>query len=155
MVVGPTGPHDSHPELPADPDRGPLTALFIGLVGIGGVVGTAARYGLARWLPAGNGLPRGTLIANLVGALLLGVLLEALARGGPDAGLRRKARLLIGTGFCGGLTTYSTLAVETDLLIRAHRDALAAGYAVASILAGVALASIGIAIAARVHRRLT
>jgi CrcB protein len=144
---------DSHPELADDPDRGPLRPALITLVGIGGALGTAARYALARWLPANSGLPRGTLIANLVGALILGVLLEALARGGPDLGTRRKLRLLIGTGFCGGLTTYSTLAVETDLLIRAHRDALAAGYAVASVIAGIAVAAIGIAVAARLRGR--
>jgi fluoride exporter len=146
---------DSHSELPLDPDPGPLTVGLIVLVGIGGALGTAARYGLARWLPAGAGLPRGTLIANLVGAVILGVLVEALARRGPDLGSLRRARLLIGTGFCGGLTTFSTLAVETDLLIRAHRDGLAAGYAVGSILAGVALAGLGIAAAARLHRRTT
>jgi fluoride exporter len=146
-------PRDSHPELPADPDRGPLSAQLIGLVGLGGAAGTAVRYALERWLPAGVGLPRATLIANLVGALILGVLLESLARGGPDTGRRRRLRLLFGTGFCGGLTTYSTLAVETDLLIRAHRDALAAGYAVGSVLAGIALAGLGIALAARIHGR--
>jgi CrcB protein len=147
------GAGDSHPELPLDPDLGPLSPLLVSLVGVGGAIGTAARYGLARWLPAGNGLPRGTLIANLVGAVVLGVLLEALARRGPDLGVRRRIRLLLGTGFCGGLTTYSTLAVETDLLIRGHRDALAIEYAIASVVAGVALAAIGIAVAARAHRR--
>jgi len=86
---------------------------------------------------------------------LLGVLLEALSRRGPDAGRLQQLRLLIGTGFCGGLTTYSTLAVETDLLVRAHRDGLAATYAVISIIAGVALAGLGIAIAARLHRPST
>jgi CrcB protein len=149
------GTPDSHSELALDPDPGPLTAALIGLVGIGGALGTAARYGLAQWLPAGAGLPRGTLIANLVGAIILGVLLESLARRGPDLGSLRRARLLIGTGFCGGLTTFSTLAVETDLLVRAHRDGLAAAYAVGSIGAGVALAALGIVVAARVHRRLT
>jgi fluoride exporter len=149
------GTPDSHSELPLDPDTGPLTSTLIGLVGIGGALGTAARYGLASWLPAGAGLPRGTLIANLVGAVILGVLIEALARRGPDLGSLRRARLLIGTGFCGGLTTYSTLAVETDLLIRAHRVGLAAGYAVLSVIAGVALAGLGVAIAARLHRGST
>jgi CrcB protein len=146
------GPPDSHPELALDPDPGPLSLALIALVGLGGALGTATRYGLAQLLPAGSGLPRGTLIANLVGALILGMLLEALARRGPDLGALRRARLLIGTGFCGGLTTYSTLAVESDLLVRAHRDGLAAGYAVGSIVAGVALAGLGIAIAARAHR---
>jgi fluoride exporter len=146
---------DSHPELPDDPDPGPLSARLIGIVGLGGAAGTAVRYGLERWLPAGLGLPRATLIANLVGALVLGILLETLTRGGPDVGGRRRLRLLLGTGFCGGLTTYSTLAVETDLLIRAHRDGLAAGYAVGSVLAGIALAGLGIALAARIHRRPT
>jgi CrcB protein len=150
-----TNARDSHPELPLDPDAGPLAPLYITLVGVGGAVGTAARYALSQWLPAGTGLPRGTLIANLAGAVILGILLEALARGGPDLGLRRRTRLLVGVGFCGGLTTYSTLAVETDLLIRGHRDALAAEYAIASIVAGVAFAAIGIAVAARAHRRST
>jgi CrcB protein len=153
-MVGRTGSRDSHPELPDDPDEGPFGAALVGLVGLGGAVGTAVRYGLERWLPANLGLPRGTLIANLVGALVLGILLEALTRGGPDVGGRRRLRLLLGTGFCGGLTTYSTLAVETDLLIRAHRDALAAGYVAGSVVAGVALAGLGIALAGRWHRRL-
>jgi CrcB protein len=139
--------------LALDPDPGPLNLAPIALVGLGGALGTAARYGLAQWLPAGGGLPRGTLIANLIGALILGVLLEALARRGPDVGALRRARLLIGTGLCGGLTTYSTVAVETDLLIRAHREGLAAGYAAGTVLAGVALAGLGIAVSARVHRR--
>jgi fluoride exporter len=150
--MGRSGSRDSHPELPSDPDPGPLSAQLIALVGVGGVLGTAARYAVERWLPAGTGFPRGTLIVNLIGTLVLGILLEALARGGPDVGRRRRARLLVGTGFCGGLTTYSTLAVETDLLIRAHRDALAAGYAVGSIVAGIVVAGVGIAFAARVHR---
>jgi fluoride exporter len=93
------------------------------------------------------------LIANLVGAVVLGVLLETLARRGPDAGLLRRIRLAAGTGFCGGLTTYSTLAVETDLLFRGHRDGLAVGYAFGSIGAGIALAALGILLAAQVHRK--
>lgn len=139
--------------VPVDPEPGPLTPKPIGLVGLGGAVGTALRYALSRWLPTGGGFPWGTLLANLLGALILGVLLEVLARQGSDAGRRRRARLLIGTGFCGGLTTYSTFAVEADLLIRAHRDGLAATYAVVSIVAGVAVVGLGIAVAARIHRR--
>jgi CrcB protein len=138
-----------------DPEPGPLTPQLVVLVGLGGIVGTAARYGLARWLPTGTGFPWGTLLANLVGALILGALLESLSRRGPDAGRLRQLRLLVGTGFCGGLTTYSTLAVESDLLIRAHRDGLAATYALVSVVAGVAVVATGIAIASRLHQRST
>jgi CrcB protein len=137
-----------------DPEPGPLTPLLIAAVGLGGALGTACRYGISRWLPAGNGFPWGTLLVNLVGALVLGVMLEVLARLGSDTGGRRRIRLLVGTGFCGGLTTYSTLAVEADLLIRSHRDGLAAGYAVVSVVAGLAVAAVGIAVAARVHRHV-
>jgi CrcB protein len=135
-----------------DPDPGPLTAPLVALVGLGGMFGTASRYYLGQWLPAGTGFPRGTFIANLIGALVLGVLLESLAQRGDDRGGRRRIRLLIGTGFCGGLTTYSTLAVESDLLLRAHRHGLAVAYAVASVALGVLVAAAGIAISARRHR---
>jgi CrcB protein len=139
--------------VPVDPEPGPLTPTLIALVGLGGAVGTALRYAISRWLPTGSGFPWATLVANLVGAVVLGVLLELLTRRGSDTGVRRRARLLLGTGFCGGLTTYSTLAVETDLLVRAHRDGLAATYAVVSVVAGAVAAGVGIAVAARTHRR--
>jgi CrcB protein len=144
---------DSHAELPLDPDPGPLSIPLIAWVAVGGAVGTAARYALTQWLPAGSGIPRGTLIANLIGAVVLGVLLETLARRGPDVGSLRRLRLAVGTGVCGGLTTYSTLAVETDLLARHHRDGLAVAYAMGSVGAGIALAGVGIALAVQVHRR--
>jgi CrcB protein len=145
---------DAHAELPVDPDPGPLTPTLIALVGLGGALGTALRYALGtHWLPAGSGFPRGTFIANLVGALVLGALIELLARRGSDTGVRRRVRLLVGTGFCGGLTTYSTLALETDLLLRAHRDGLAVTYAVVTAIAGLAAAGVGIALSAWTHRR--
>jgi CrcB protein len=139
--------------VPVDPEPGPLTPALIGLVGLGGAIGTAVRYAISRWLPTGSGFPWGTLLANLVGAAVLGVLLELLARRGSDTAVRRRIRLLLGTGFCGGLTTYSTLAVETDLLVRAHREGLAATYAAVSVAAGMVAAGLGIAIATRAHRR--
>jgi CrcB protein len=138
-----------------DPEPGPLIPPLLLLVGLGGAVGTAARYGLSQWLPASNGFPWATLAANLVGALILGVLLEILARRDLTTRVQRQARLLIGTGFCGGLTTYSTLAVETDLLVHHHRAGLAATYAAVSVIAGIAVAGLGVAVTARIHRRPT
>jgi fluoride exporter len=142
-------------ELAIDPEPGPLAGPLIGLVFVGGALGTVARYGLDRWLPDGAGFPRGTFIANLVGSLVLGVLLESLSRRGPDLGRLRQLRLLVGAGFCGGLTTYSTFAVETDLLVRADRHALAATYALVTVAAGLAVTALGIALASHVHRRPT
>ena len=147
---------DVHPELPVDPDSDAPPHLrpgAIALVFLGGVLGTLARYGLARLMPTpAHGWPTGTFVANLAGAFVLGVLLEALVRRGADRGRRRRARLFAGTGFCGGLTTYSTFAVEAALLVRSHDALLAIGYLVASVLAGLAATVAGIAFATAQHR---
>ncbi len=154
---------DSHPEIPLDPDtpsvgEGPslarhLSLLSLALVFVGGVAGTAIRYSVSLALPTHAGRwPTGTFVVNMCGALILGVLLEALARRGPDLGWRRQTRLLFGAGFCGSLTTYSTLATESDLLIRSHDGGLAIAYALVSVIGGLVLTAIGIAIAGAHHR---
>lgn len=112
----------------------------------GGLLGTLARYGLALALPA-DGWPLGTFSANLLGAFALGVLLERLAGDGSDRG--GLLRLVLGTGFLGAFTTYSALAVETDLLVRDGRPLLAAGYALSTVVAGVLLSTLGAVVAAR------
>jgi CrcB protein len=155
---------DRHPELPLDPDpaagghrdlrrpahleRGSLT-----LVAVGGFLGTLARYGVSLVEPTRTGRwPIGTFVVNLAGAFIVGVLLEALARSGAGAGWRQRVRLLIGTGFCGALTTYSTLAVEADLLVRDHQTGLALLYLLVSVIGGLVLTSAGIAAATGQHR---
>ena len=130
---------------------GPLLLL---LVTGGAVVGTGVRYSVARALPTVAGrFPLGTFTVNLVGAFLLGALLEALVRPAGETARRRQLRLLIGTGFCGALTTYSTLAVEADQLVRHHRAALAVGYAAGSVVAGLVVCGLGITVAQLVRRR--
>lgn len=131
-----------------------LSPLFLAVVLAGGSLGTLARYGLGLALPTGAGeWPTGTFTCNLLGAFLLGALLEELARRGPDAGTRRLVRLAAGTGFIGAFTTYSTLAVDTDLLVRGSHPALGAGYAVATVLAGLLMSAAGIRSASGRHRR--
>jgi CrcB protein len=121
---------------------------------LGGVVGTPLRYAVGLALPTRPGAwPGGTLAVNLLGAFLLGVLLETLVRRGSDAGGRRLLRLGLGTGILGSFTTYSTLAVETDLLLHAARPGLAAAYALVSVGAGLLASGLGIAAGAARHRR--
>jgi CrcB protein len=150
---------DSHHELPLDPDPAELGApprplhtepSLLAAVAVGGLLGTCSRYGIARALPAaGHGWPLATFLVNVAGALLLGLLLEVLARRGPDEGRRRVVRLLLGTGFLGAFTTWSTLAVETDLLVRDGRVGLAAAYVLASAAAGAMAVAAGIALGVR------
>ena len=130
-----------------------LRPALIALVGVGGAVGTLARFGLARALPTRDGWPLATLAANLVGAFLLGLLLEILVRRGPEDAARRRLRLALGTGVLGGFTTFSSLAIEIERL-GAEGSALAgAGYGLASIALGLGCAAAGVGLAARRHGR--
>lgn len=111
----------------------------------GGAAGTLARGGLAEALPHGPGRwPWATFIVNLLGALILGWLLTRLAeRTAPG----RYWRFLLGTGFCGALTTFSTFQVETLEFARTGHVALAVTYPLVSIAAGMVLAVAGVILA--------
>ena len=124
------------------------------LVALGGAMGTSIRQLVAQLLPVSDGgWPAATLAVNVSGAFLLGVLLEALARGGTEVGWRLRTRLFAGVGFCGALTTYSTLAVEALLLVRGDQSGTAVAYAVASVVAGLLAAVAGLVVSAAAHRR--
>lgn len=86
-------------------------------IGVGAACGAWLRWGLGLWLnPALPELPIGTLAANLIGGYLIGL---AVAFFMQHPGLSSEWRLLIITGFLGGLTTFSTFSAETvTLLIR-------------------------------------
>ncbi|MFD1735611.1 fluoride efflux transporter FluC [Bacillus salitolerans] len=75
-------------------------------VGVGGFLGTGMRYLLGKWMSDFH--PIGTLLANLIGCLLIGFLASATVQ----TRNRRWTWLLFGTGFCGGFTTMSTLTSE-------------------------------------------
>lgn len=156
---------DGLARLPLDPDvevvdtpRGPpalgqLRPASLALVFLGGTAGTAGREALGLALPNAGGVPWAVLAANLVGAFALGVLLEALVRGGADHGIRRSLRLLLGTGFLGGFTTYSALATDTAALFGAGSGWLAASYALGTLVVGALATAAGILVAAAAHRR--
>nr|WP_251008703.1 CrcB family protein [Curtobacterium sp. ISL-83] len=124
---------------------------FLGLVAVGGALGTAVRALLASWLPAVDGLSWTILVINVVGAFCLGLLLEALAHRGPDEGGRRTLRLLVGTGVLGGFTTYSTLADDTAQLLDAGRWAAGIGYALLTVVLGLAAVVAGLWVASLVR----
>lgn len=124
----------------------------VALVLLGGALGTAAREALALAVPPVAGLPAALLLANLAGALLLGVLLESLARRGPDLGARRSLRLLLGTGALGGFTSYSALSLAVAQGLLGTGTAIAGiGYGLGSVAAGALATVAGIALAARIR----
>lgn len=121
----------------------------------GGVLGVACREGLSRAVPDVDGVPVAVSLVNVLGAFLLGWLYEALSRGaaGPDPARATRLRLLVGTGFCGGLTTYSSLATDTAVLLDRSRADLGAGYVLATVVLGAAATFAGIAAGSRVRGR--
>jgi fluoride exporter len=111
-------------------DRRELAAIFVG-----GAIGALARYALSRALPHDAGAwPWATFVVNIAGALALGYLTTRLQERLPPTAYRRP---LLGTGLCGALTTFSTMQVELLQMLDHGEDGLAAGYAAASIAAGV------------------
>lgn len=138
------------PETPRPPH---LRWSFLGLVALGGAIGTAVRALLAAAFPAHDGISWTILAINVVGAFCLGLLLETLAHRGPDVGRRRSVRLFVGTGVLGGFTTYSTLADDTAQLLDVGRWGAGSGYALLTVLLGLVAVAAGIAVAARVRPR--
>lgn len=113
-------------------DHRELAAIFVG-----GALGTVGRAAVANFLgPASPAAwPWPTFAVNIVGALLLGYFTTRLLERLPVSSYRRPA---LGTGLCGGLTTFSTMQVDTLKMLEAHHYVLAFGYTVASVLGGLA-----------------
>lgn len=86
------------------------------LVFIGGGFGSVARYLLGKWLNTiENYFPFGTLLANVLGSLLIGLIIGYLAK---TSNISETQSLLLATGFCGGFTTFSTFAYENQLFLK-------------------------------------
>lgn len=124
----------------------------VALVAAGGAAGTLCRWGVSHLLPAGD-LPWPTLAVNLAGAFTLGFLLEAVSRGGPESSWTRPLRLLLGTGFLGGFTTFSALALDLARLAGAGSWAAGWTYAGLSLVGGVLAAWLGVLAGARRRSR--
>ena len=112
-----------------DRDGRELSAIFAG-----GAVGALARVGLLQTsASAAPSWPWITFSVNIVGAFLLGYFATRLQERLPLSAYRRP---LLGTGFCGAFTTFSTMQVELLKMIDAHRYGIALGYTVASLVCG-------------------
>ncbi|SFF39846.1 CrcB protein [Actinacidiphila alni] len=115
------------------------------LVIVGAVVGAPARYLTDRAVQRrhDSAFPWGTFTINVVGCLVLGLITGAVAEGAASS----HVQLLVGTGFCGTLTTYSTFSYETLRLAESGARFYAAANAVASVAAGLGAAFTGTALA--------
>lgn len=113
-----------------------MTLRSLLLVFTGGSIGTTARLGVALWIPDAGGFPVSTLLVNVIGALLIGILAARLPQ---TTGLR----VFLGTGVLGGFTTYSAFMTGTDALW-ADAPLLAFAYAAGSLVLGLAAAALGV-----------
>lgn len=118
-----------------------MTALMVVL---GAAVGAPLRYlvDLAVQSLHTSLMPWGTVTVNVVGSFVLGVVAGLAA----DGGLPPETVALLGTGFCGALTTFSTFGYEVDVLVRRGVPWTAAGYVALSLGAGMAAVVAGYAL---------
>lgn len=115
-----------------------MTAWTWLAVALGGLIGGALRGWLATVLPATrDGLPRAVLLCNVLGSLVLGLATAVLLPGSPAAAL-------VGTGFCGALTTWSTFSLDVVTLLEQRRLRTAFGYLLVTTGAGLAAAATGL-----------
>jgi CrcB protein len=123
----------------------------VGAIFAGGAIGTVARAALAEAFPhSATAWPWPTFGVNIVAAFLLGYFVTRLQERLPLSSYRRP---LVGTGLCGGLSTFSTMQVEILKMLSAHAWGLAAGYTAASIVAGYAAIHLATALVRRVRVR--
>ena len=153
---GAAGAADANSDLPPRrrpraalprPDRREMAAVFAG-----GALGTLARAALAEAFPhSATAWPWPTFAVNIVAAFLLGYFVTRLQERLPLSSYRRP---LLGTGLCGGLSTFSTMQLEIVKMLDAHAWGLAVGYTAASVAAGYAAIQLSTAMVRRVRVRV-
>ena len=142
---------------PPRPGRGRLVlpradGRTVAAIFAGGALGTLARAALAEAFPhAATAWPWPTFAVNIAAAFLLGYFVTRLQERLPLSSYRRP---LLGTGLCGGLSTFSTVPVEILKMTAAHAWGLAAGYAAATITCGYAAIYVATAMVRRVRVRV-
>jgi CrcB protein len=124
-------------------------AAAIALVAVFGAAGSASRYLVSSYAThhLGSRFPYGTMIVNLAGCLAIGILFETLGKHAPPQA--QPVFIACGIGFLGGFTTFSSYALDSNLLWNRHEFQFTAINVVGSVAAGLALTRIGMWFAAR------
>jgi fluoride exporter len=125
-----------------------IMKIFWGIA-IGGALGCLCRYylGTAVQQRFGPAFPVGTLLVNVAGSFLIGLIMRyALSSNAIDAPMR----LILTSGFCGGFTTFSTFSYETAILLKDGEYTRAASYIVASVTVALVVTFLGFATAGRI-----
>jgi len=127
-----------------------MTPLVILCVAVGAAMGAPARFAIERWLA--GAWPRGTLIVNLAGSAVLGALMGSVSADHATTTTTSSTALvaLVGTGFCGALTTFggfsaqlADMALAPPSVVRARRSLRALTYGLVSVVLCVAVAALG------------
>ena len=143
-------------QLPVDPDVDATAydrahhARVVALVFLGGCLGGLLRYAVTKhWPEAAGSFPWSTFAVNVVGAFVLAVVVEVATEVHPQS---RYLRPLAGAGFCGALTTFSSIVVSVDRLAAHGHGAMAASYLLATLAAGLAAGALGLFVTRAVVR---
>jgi CrcB protein len=121
----------------------------VAAVAAGGALGAPARYAISDAIHISPGtFPWTTFSINVAGSFVLGLVLLLLVERAPR---QHAMRLFVTTGFLGAFTTFSTFAVDADVLAKDGHGGIAVVYVVATVAAGLAAGWAGIAIARRVR----
>ncbi|HEY5642541.1 MAG TPA: fluoride efflux transporter CrcB [Woeseiaceae bacterium] len=118
-----------------------------GFVALGGALGAMARFALNVFFQRDVAFPWGTLGANLLGCLIIGVIAQLIAQTAwfNDAGIvPDQYRLLFAVGFCGSFTTLSTLILELNTMLQRNEVFYSFSYLVASLVGGFACFYVGV-----------
>jgi fluoride exporter len=152
--------HDPLPGFPVDPDvttgedvpSPPRIRIdVLGAVAGGGALGAMAREAVAEAIPRhGSDFPRATLLTNVTGCFLIGILMVLIVERRPD---RHLVRPFFGTGILGGFTTFATYALESRVLLAAGHLVTAAAYLAGTLVVGLVAVVAGISLTKRLMNR--
>jgi CrcB protein len=150
--------HDPFPGFPVDPDvtrdadvpPPRIHTRVVGVVAVGGALGALGRWALADALPHDAGqVPWSTVVTNVLGCFLIGVLMVVVVERWPE---RVLVRPFVGTGVLAGFTTFSAYVVDIRTLVAADRAAVAAAYLLGTLVLGLLAVVAGLRVTERIIR---